>query len=319
MPVVLEKSMTDIKKIKAHWEQERKTGRFKGYNSGDNQSSFYSIGKDGEYELRILAMLPYQTGSHWNVLEGRDGKKGAPVKCPRLFDNSECPICEYVEDLASSGDERKEDEASKMKARPRHPMIVVDMDQAREEGVATPKIYEAPVSVYFKILENSTSTRFDMSDFMDMDKGRSVVVKRAKNKNGFTEYSIMFSPNSEPLEYELKEIPEYEKLLKPRSAEDILQALETGEMPAKQEEKEEEKTKPKRYDRGLPATKTREEKRTLRKPLRQEVEEIEDEEDEEIIPEVYEKPIEDKKASPRRSGFSDDLKKKLAAIKKKNS
>lgn len=313
MPIKLDSSVTDIEKLRKFWKEQENEGKIHKPGSF-NKNVFFNTPRDGEYEVRILAMMSFQSGAHWNIVEGREGKKGPPVRCPRIYENSRCPICEYIDSICRTKDSKKIDEVKKLMARPRYPMIVVDMDDAREKGFATPLIYEAPSTVYFPILNSSKTSRFDYGNFMDVEDGRSILITRGKNKkNDFTEYSVIFSPEKSALEYEIGDIPDIEKILSPRSEEDIAYALENGEFPSSEDKDDSDKKEEKkatRYSKGLPGPKTRDEEPE---------DDDEVEEEQEFVTEK--KQVRKKKAvaepKKRASGISDDLRKKLDALKRK--
>jgi len=103
----------DLDGVRAFIEKDRA-------ENGNKGGPWFSIKEDGEREVRILKLPEFKTGTHWNVIEGKNGGN-ASIRCPRVILNEACPICEYVEELGQS--EKPEDQDAQLNLR------VVDLDQ----------------------------------------------------------------------------------------------------------------------------------------------------------------------------------------------
>lgn len=224
----IDKSLTDLNNLRSHWKEQEKLGNVRRPRSGGDKDSFFKIDKDGDYPIRVVAMFKLQTGSHWNVMD-----RGA-IRCPAVFNNDPCPVCEYVEELYASGDAKKKDLAKNIMVKTKHPMLVVDLDEELVDGKPKVRLYEAPSTVYFELLD-SKKGRFDYGNFMDPKKGRDVLITRAK-VNGFVKYSVQLAPETSEFEVDFTDAPDPEKLLAPRSYDDIVYAYENGSYPDKNDD-----------------------------------------------------------------------------------
>jgi hypothetical protein len=252
------------------------------YDQTGDGHKYFTAKANSENNLRILAVAStWFSGSHWNVLQGKDGKNGGTVKCPTVYDNSPCPVCEMQQVLLSSSNLEDQEKAKKLKLQVKHPMLVVDLNDPNLQVM----IYEATKYIWDQTIKYSAK----YGDITDPDNGRCAVLTRTDIKNQPTTYSIMFEPERTsftPAKSKLTGEEDLRQALKPRSYEDIQEALLTGAYPEKKREDDEEiveqqvrpvsrpaatkfspartqtataARKPTAYAQGLPATKTREE------------------------------------------------------------
>lgn len=260
------------------------------YDQTGDGHKYFTAKANSENNLRILAVAStWFSGSHWNVLQGKDGKNGGTVKCPTVYDNSPCPVCEMQQVLLSSSNLEDQEKAKKLKLQVKHPMLVVDLNDPNLQVM----IYEATNYIWDQTIKYSAK----YGDITDPDNGRCAVLTRTDIKNQPTTYSIMFEPERTsftPAKSKLTGEEDLRQALKPRSYEDIQEALLTGAYPEKKREDDEEIVeekarpvsrpaekwgnekfsgtrsqpasagrKPTSYSQGLPATKTREEPETV--------------------------------------------------------
>jgi hypothetical protein len=250
------------------------------YEQGDG-NRYFTTKPNSENNLRILAVAStWFSGSHWNVLQGKDGKSGGTVKCPTVYDNSPCPVCEMQQVLMNSPRIEDQEKGKKLRLQVKHPMLVVDLNDQNPQVM----IYEATNGVWDQTIKYSAK----YGDITDPDNGRCAVLTRKDIKNQPTSYDIMFEPDRssyEPPKSKLNSEEDLKKALKPRSYEDIQEALLNGSYPEKQKEDDEDiveapkpasrpaasrsfgtrpatspaSRKPTTYGQGLPAPKTRDE------------------------------------------------------------
>lgn len=236
--------------------------------STNSENEWFSIADGETKEVRILSMiLDHSVGSHWGILKGKDGKNGGTIRCPAVWSDGvdPCPVCELVAELYNEGDKEKADQ---LKARTRAAMVVLDL--SKDDGVA--RIWESPFTVFKAIKGFYASGKY--GDIMSLKEGRNLEVSRFKQGKK-VEYSVLPDPNITAIDFDMSKAPNLEEVLKPGSYEDILYAVENGEFPKKErddeededeiEEKVEKARKPSAYSKGLPATKTRDEKSEIQR------------------------------------------------------
>lgn len=239
----------DIDKLRKFQEEESKR-RAGGGKSQETQ--YFNMKEDGDYEIRILDVGTFRTATHWGILKAREGKKaGAPIRCPYFFDGSPCPVCEAVEVFSNSTSLEERQIAERWAAKGRYPMLVLDL---RDENPA-PKIFEATKTVFNEISRYLTSDLFrKWGDITSLKSGRNVTITKTSGKGNW--YSVTVDPTISEVPLNPSDLPNLEEMLRPRSYEEIEFALQHKEFPQRGDS--EERT-PTRYDRGLPATKTRDE------------------------------------------------------------
>lgn len=253
---------TQMNDLLSFIKNDKKNKSRLGLYSKTGKNNFFNIKDDGEYEIRVLAMGTFYSGTHWNVLE-----RGT-VRCPRAFAGDECPVCDLAEKLAGSGDKNDAKEADKLKVNVKYPMIVVDLS---EPGSPTPRIYEAPKTV-FEGIAKYTDKKLGYGNIFSHENGRNFVLVRYKDDN-FTKYDVRPAANGSPIDLEGTLIPDLKTVLKPRSYAEIEYALEYGEYPQKSDDEVEAQPdepkrtatvsttdkKPTSYGKGLPAPKVQDE------------------------------------------------------------
>ncbi len=258
----------DIAKIKSFWENDAKRKQEIGLYAKRDGLNYFVIKDEGEYEIRVLELGTFYAGAHWGILEGREGRNGGSVKCPRAFDSSDCPVCELVETMFNSDNPKDREQAENWKVKIRYPILVIDLNEKGTEP--TPRIYEAPKTVYEGIMKWITNPKY--KDVTDLETGRNMTIIRSKRKDGFVQYDVQPDPTPSAIDIDPEKLPKLEEVLRPRSYGDIEYALQNGSYPDKPSEDVEEKEAPRRpaaaapslrkptpYAKGLPATKTADE------------------------------------------------------------
>lgn len=312
----------DINKIKKFWDERNSRRAANGVGTSRDGVEYFSVRQDGEYEIRVLELGDFDCGQHWHVLEGKDGKSGGTIKCPRAYDGSPCPVCEVVEVMYASQDSADRDQAKKWKVQVRQPMLVLDLKE--DEKTRVPRIYEAPSSVYEKVLKWITNPKY--RDVTDFQTGRNLTLLRTRDHKNFVTYEVQPDPQETPITVNPDKVPNLREVMKPRSYEDIEYAMQHGEYPKRDAEEVEKpapqktaaKTEkaPTKYQRDTPAPKTKNEAPARRGPLSAVEEDYQDEEDD--IPDTTQPPkappAAPKAAAPARTGSIAD---KLAAMRSK--
>ena len=291
---------------------ENMKSRSKQFSTKSSGGLDYWVCKEeGDYEIRVLQISDDHnvTGVHWGVLKGKEGRNGGTVKCPAVWDSSPCPVCELVQNYYSSDDDEERKIAEKLKVNLKFPMLILDVN---EDGAPKPRIYEGPKTAQMAVVKLLANPKY--AGLLDLEQGRNLTLTRYK-EGDYTKYSVIADPDRSRANVDPEKLPNLDEVMKPRSYADIEYALVNGEYPPNADEDEEtpkEKKKPTQYDRGLPATKTRDE----------EPEDIEQEE----VPVVkktlkaVEKPIEpleppkSANALPKASG-GETMKEKLERLK----
>lgn len=291
--------MTDFNKMKEFMQAAEK--RQKNFNRPENGVDWFVMQQDGSYEARILDIPMMTSGSHWGILTGFEGRKGGPIKCPKIYDDSPCPACEVVEMLAVSADTKEREQAKKWKARAKYPIVLVDLNE--DSNLPRPRIWEATYQALEAIHSWGSNPKY--GDITHPENGRNITIVKSTVKKGafeYAEYDIQPDPDRTSINLEGVVLPDLHKIFKPRSYEDIEYAMQNGQypkLPDQESFEEEEKPAPKvnrftkpskptnskpaptQYSKGLPVTKTLDEEA---------VEESVALVEEEFIPETVEKP-----------------------------
>lgn len=297
----------DVSKMQALLAKAEATRAEQYALTGDNKN-WFMMKEDGEYYIRVVDSGDFILGSHWGILNGKDGKMGGSIRCPKAFDNSPCPVCEMVEQLANSKDPDDLKRAKKVAMKIKLPLIVFDLDSDPE--CTKPLIYEAPQSVYDQISAWGSNAKY--GNLLDHNGGRNITLIRQRGKNKIVQYKVQPDPDKTKVDMSDIELPDLREMLAPKSYEDIEYAIMHNQYPEKSEsydsdEEVETKKKPKK-----PTTY----KKKTPKPKVEDEEEYED--DEELEEEVEEKPAPKKAtkkaSSPKKSDSDDALKSKLAAM-----
>lgn len=287
----------DLDAVRAFIEKDRA-------ESGAKGGPWFSIKEDGEHEIRIIKLAEFKTGTHWGVIEGKEGKSKS-IRCPRVLNSQPCPICERIEELRESDDPEDQERAEKIMAQEKYPIVVLDMQETSPE----PRIYEASKSVFYGIWDLIASKSGSYKDLLSLERGRNVIIERDSKKKGkkWIDYKVVPCPDRSEVDVDMEAVDELLGMLQPASYEDIAYALEHGQFP--EEAESPKKPKPaaqvKKYQQGLPKTKTRDEV----------AEEFEEEEELEDIPE----PTRVQAATaPKRTGLTAELRNKVAGMSKRN-
>lgn len=264
----------NIQAIQSMLENSNQLKKQLGLYSNNDGTNWFSMKKDGDYEVRILDIGDFSSGVHWNVLEGKEGRAGGTLRCPLVYNggSGSCPVCELVEQMANSENAHERKQAQELKVQIRYPILLVDLNQP---GKPVPRVYEAPISVVQGIMKWVANRKY--GNIMDLDTGRNIVISRSKDHKGFTKYEVMPDPETSKIEIDPESIPQLREILKPRSREDIEYAIENGELPelnkSDSAEEPEQARKPSKYSKGLPSQKTRDEEQ-LDSRVRQTVETV---------------------------------------------
>lgn len=261
MPIDLDAAQNWLKNAQS---RKRELGVYDNDGGG-----FFTPRANSETNLRIIAVASdWFSGSHWNVLQGKDGKMGGTVKCPMVFEDGPCPVCETYRMFINSKDPKEQERAKKIKLQVKHPMLVVNLD---DSGSTKVLIYEAVNGVWEQIIKYSAK----YGDITDLKNGRNVVLTRTDVNGGPTKYNVMPEPDRTAfkIDQNIKMLTEEDlkKALKPRSYADIEFALLNGVWPTREQSEEEveestppprrqvaqtQERKPTPYSKGLPKTKT---------------------------------------------------------------
>lgn len=262
----------NIKAAQEFLARDRSRREELGLSNGGGQNTFKTP-EDGDYEVRVLGMENFMIGIHWGVLKARQGKKsGAAIKCPKAFDNSPCPVCEWIDELMQSEDANNHAFAKELELQIKYPMLVLDLQD--ESGEPVVKVYEAPWSVYNGVIEWCANPKF--GDITDFKTGRNITIKRTTT--GVTRYQVQPDPDRTPVDVDESSLPNLMEIFAPRSYEDIQYAIENGELPETERQQERGRAQqigrgnrpsvsapsagrraPTAYGRGLPAPKTQDE------------------------------------------------------------
>lgn len=205
---------------------------------------WYPKQDEKKYEIRVISMPQpprHITGMHWGILQSSEGKTPPPVRCPNVYNNSPCPVCEVIQMGINSRDPQEQAQSKKMKLTLKYPMIVLVNE---EGGWSRPKIYQAPRPIWEAIAQISLDRRY--APVVDLKNGRNLELEK-KKVNGFTKYSLIADPDRTPVDIDESEVPDLLEYVKPRSYDDIRYAMLNGEFPKDE--------KPASYDEGLPSTK----------------------------------------------------------------
>lgn len=304
--------MVDFNKMKEFMSAAQQ--RQKSFTRSEGGVDWFSMKQDGSYEVRILDIPMMTSGVHWGILKGIENKPGGTIKCPKVFNDSPCPVCEMVEALAVSSKAEEQEQAKRWKAKIKYPVILIDL---REDVPAPkPRVWEAT----FQALEDihSWGSNPKYGDITHPQNGRNVEIVKTTVRRGafeYAEYKVQPDPDRSSINLQGVTMPDLQKVFKPRSYEDIEYAILNGKYPGQNEESfEEEKPKapanrfttpsipskivPTNYSKGLPGPKVRDE--------------VEDE-TEELITETLEAPV----APPSNPGLTKMLQGRLQSLKGK--
>ncbi len=264
----------DLKSAIALAGNDRKRREALGLFHDEGGYKWFNMREDGEYDIRVLEWHPdMMAGSHWNVLEGKEGKKGASVRCPKVYDmRNACPICEKVIELSKSDHPDDRTYAKALQVKITYPMIVLDLNEQSDQII--PRIFESTKTVWDEVLNWSKNPRY--GDVTDYETGRGLTVSRDKNRKPKM-YVVMPHPDRQAIDLTGIDLPDLKVALKPRSYDDLANALLTGELPPLPKDEQQKPRqarpvqrtiqsrppaiapKPSAYSAGLPATKTQDE------------------------------------------------------------
>lgn len=229
----------DLKAAQNFINSDRKRREALGLFNNEGGYNWFTIKDDGDYELRVLEWGDFMSGSHWGVLEGKDGRAGGSIRCPKAYNNSPCPICEEVVYLSKSTDPIERERAKNQQVKIKYPLLLLDLNEQGDQFV--PRIYEAPKTIWEAVFIWSNNPKW--GDITDFNTGRNLSVNRDKSRK-MKMYQVQPDPKATPIDLTGIELPNLREALAPRSYEDIQHALLTGEMPPLP--KDEQKQKPAR-------------------------------------------------------------------------
>lgn len=256
----------DLEKAKKFLENDYQRREALGVTSEGDGNKYFSIKKDGQSYIRVLAIETFMLGSHWGVLDGKEGRNGKALRCPKAFDNSPCPICQAVLQLSKSEDPYDQKQAEAWQVKIKYPMLVINLEEASDEFV--PRLYEAPKSIWQAVLEWCSNPQW--GDITSLESGRNVTITREKAK-GSKMYTFQPDPNQTSIEIDPNTLPDLKTAFAPESFEDLQYAMTNGILPpkAKEEDKKIKRNfavatapatkKPTPYSKGLPAPKVQDE------------------------------------------------------------
>ena len=310
--------MVDFNQMREFMNAAQK--RQKSFNRNENGTDWFLMQQDGSYEVRILDIPMLTVGSHWGILTGNEGRKGGPIKCPKIYNDSPCPACEVVEMLAVSSKKEEQEQAKKWKARAKYPVVLIDLNE--DSPAPVPRIWEATYQALEAIHTWGANPKY--GDITHPDNGRNVTIVKSTVKKGsfeYAEYHVQPDPDRSSIDLSQIKMPDIKKIFEPRPYADIEYALQYGQYPKNSEESFEEeappapkvnkftkpsapagvKPVPTAYAKGLPATKTR------------------DEEPEEATAEPEEQPARAPIAAPasEKPALTKTLQSRLAGLKRK--
>lgn len=269
----------DLKEAKKFLENDYKRRESLGLTSEGDGNKYFSIKKDGQFYIRVLALDTFMVGAHWGVLEGKEGRAGKALRCPKAFDNSPCPVCQAVLQLSKSDDPYDIKQAEAWQVRIKYPMLVIDLEEESEEFV--PRLYEAPKTIWQAVLEWCSNPQW--GDITSLENGRNAMITREKAKAAKM-YTFQPDPEMTSIDIDPSKLPVLKEAFKPESFEDIQYALANGMFPPKAKEDDKQKVKrnfsvatpvaakkPTPYSKGLPAPKVQDEEPEVEETQEEEV------------------------------------------------
>lgn len=179
---------------------------------------------------QTIRILPTQDGDPFKAYFFHYGLNNESLLCPKANFGEDCPVCALVSKLYNSGDDANKEFAKKIMKKQRFfsPVLV-----RGEEGEG-PRIWGYSKTVYTILLE--TVLNPDYGDITDVENGVDIDLKYEKLAGKFyPETSLAFKRNSSPMckgigEDECEEIlngvPDFEKLHKRRTTEEIQEILD---------------------------------------------------------------------------------------------
>lgn len=185
--------------------------------------------KQGDNLIRILPALepgkPFfqYIGQHWKF-----GEKGLPVYCPKLTiaKDMECPMCDFVEEVKTKSDSKKELEyAADIAARPGWVIQILDRDEDDDK----PKLYFfGASSVYLGVMDLITGRYPELNSIRD---GYDVILNRTGKGMKDTRYTVQADRDPSDVDESVLDLMvDLEEYVKMRvfKAEDIRRILDDG-------------------------------------------------------------------------------------------
>jgi len=213
--------------------------------------------KDGENRVRVLppwtdtgvhaGTFWREVWQHWKVSEEESGPLLCPKKTPGA-DNTDCPICDYVDSLrAKKNDVNAQEAAKDLRAKVAYLMSIIDLadpvytakdtaDWKKDRPdtdcpfvVGGPKVqvYAATSTIYEGIASMVLSNDMDITD---MESGHNVIINKIGNKDPMkTRYGVQ--PELKKTKAQLPvgfELPDLGQIGRFKNYEDMVKLLASG-------------------------------------------------------------------------------------------
>jgi hypothetical protein len=215
------KGSINISDLKTQIEEKKK--------ASGNKDLFWKP-QPGSNTIRII---PYKHGnSPFNELYFHYLPKES-LLCPKMsLGKSECPICDFVKQLYTSGSEDDKLKAKDLRAKPRYYIPIIVRDDIAKGGPVKPRFWGAASTVYESIKNYVLMP--DYGDIADPEAGHDITLqyteRNAQNIWGKTE--LMMRPsktkmldNMEDALRVYNEVPNIMEIFKEYSSEEILEKL----------------------------------------------------------------------------------------------
>ena len=181
--------------------------------------------------LQTIRVLPTEDGDPFKSFFFHYGVSAKEsILCPKHNFGEDCAICTFVSKLYNQGDEESREQASKLVKKQRFfsPILV-----RGEEGEG-PRIWGYSKTTYQTLLE--TVLNPDYGDITDLENGVDIDLRYEKVSGKlYPETSLAFKRNSSPMckgmsddecEEILNAVPDFSKLHKVRTSEEVKQLLD---------------------------------------------------------------------------------------------
>jgi len=191
----------DLKKMKDKLDADEK--KFGGSNSGEFPKYDSFRPEVGSNVLRIIPRgndkLPYvKVGFHYQVF-------GSAFLCRRITLEESCPLCDLVDDLAATGNEKDIKTAKSISASLKAAWIVIDRKEETmikdSDTLPSPKIWYASKTVSQRLM-TFLSNPEKYGDLIDLKKGHDIELTMIKKGNR-TSYEVSpLIPETRLLQYD---------------------------------------------------------------------------------------------------------------------
>lgn len=171
-------------------------------NAKNAKSKFKNIFWKPTQPETIVRIIPYKHGkTPFNELHFHYDINGETILCPRYtFGKADCPICNYVNKLYSTGQEADRTLAKKFRAKVRYYLPIINKTEIDRGGEPKPYFWGIPPTIYDTLIKYCLEEE-DFGDIANPKEGNDIRVlwTEKTEANVFGKTELIMKPKKTPM------------------------------------------------------------------------------------------------------------------------